>query len=188
MKGLIVDEKGVSVVVVPARLYPTGNEGSGAALMGCTVPAALMRGAEAEGVQMRAIGVVHNDSELCLLLLKAAGALAVLAVDACGPDALAWLSLARARGRLEVVIVQGDRIATARTHITQDIDAVLARCGQRRPASHADMGSALASFTAWLGTEESQAVLGLDLRAGHSPVVVSVYLEPSTAQRHCAAH
>jgi hypothetical protein len=188
MKGLIVNEQGVSVAVMPARLYPTGNEGSGATLMGCTVPAALMRGAEAQGVQMKAIGVVHNDSELCLLMLKAEGALAVLAVDACGPDALAWLSLARARGRLEVVIVQGGRIATARTPITQDIHAVLARCGQRRQASLAELGSALASFTAWLGTAESQAVLGLDLRAGQVPVVVSVYLEPSTAQRHYAAH
>jgi hypothetical protein len=151
-----------------------------------SVPAVLVREAATHAHSMFS-SVVNDDYEVCMMLVKAGGALAALALDICGPDAQAWLHVGRARGCLEWLMSDGATARTVRHAVGSDISAALARSKHRRTANPAEFAAAITCFGAWLGGAESREALGLDLRAGMSPVIVSAYAEPTSAERYCAA-
>ncbi|WP_162910124.1 hypothetical protein [Azohydromonas sediminis] len=181
---------GFDIEIVPAQLRqgPAGQahpRGAAALLPACQVPRALMRDARRH-VQVNCSSLVSREHELGLLLVRGGGAAAVLAFDVVGEYAQTWLHLGVACGHLDVVMTDGDSHRRVRTDVTDEMRAALARSACRRPADADGVATCLRAFLDWLDTDEALEELGLRPEGPHGEplVVISLYVEPSSAERH----
>lgn len=181
---------GFDIEVARAHLCqgPTGQahpHGTAALLPACQVPRALMRDGRRH-VQVNCSSLVSREHELGLLLVRGGGAAAVLAFDVVGEYAQTWLHLAGACGHLDFVLTDGDSHRRARTEVTDEMRAALARSACRRPAGADEVATCLRAVLDWLDTDEALEELGLRPEGPHGEplVVISLYVEPSSAERH----
>lgn len=121
-----------------------------------------------------------------LPLVRGGGAAAVLALDVVGKSAQTWLHLGGACGHLDFVMTDGDSHRRARSDVTDEMRAALARSACRRPPDADELAKCLRAVFDRLDTDEALVELGLRAVGPHGEplVVISLYVEPSSAERH----
>ena len=194
MNARFVTSSGLAVDIVPATLHRLGSDRANCrceppALMRCRVPATLMTGARS-GVEVNFTSVVTDAHEVVFLLMKAGGAAAALVFDLVGEHAQTALRLALARGCLDIGITDDRATEVVRCAAVGAIADLVARSARRSAAGPDGMAVCMRRFLDWLDTPEALEELGvrLDASSQEPRVVLSLFVEESTAQRFVGAN
>ncbi len=184
---------GLVVEIVPARLHRVRTERVGGPceppmLMMCRVPVALMSGAQSR-VEVNVASIVGDGHEVVFLLMRGGGAAAALVFDLVGESAQTALHIAQARGRLDIAMTDGQSTKVVRCTVVEPMRAALARSADRSAVGPEEMAICVRRFLEWLGTAEALDELGvrLDTSSDQPHVVLSLFVEPSAAQRLAGA-